>query len=110
MADVYYVYDESGAAYTVRRSDLATLSKSPRDLYKAQTLTDKTTDDVAAMQVNDLTFTCTDGIWTLADDPDYTLTQSGVRKMAGTILEMQTAWTITAPPMLTAPMGWMPPT
>ena len=41
VADVYYVYDESGAAYTVRRSDLATLSKSPRDLYKAQTLTDK---------------------------------------------------------------------
>ena len=81
VADVYYVYDESGAAYTVRRSDLATLSKSPRDLYKAQTLTGKTTDDVAAMQVNDLTFTCTDGIWTLA----------------GTILEMQTAWTITAP-------------
>jgi hypothetical protein len=40
VADVYYVYDESGAAYTVRRSDLATLSKSPRDLYKAQTLTD----------------------------------------------------------------------
>lgn len=97
VADVYYVYDESGAAYTVRRSDLATLSKSPRDLYKAQTLTDKTTDDVAAMQVNDLTFTCTDGIWTLADDPDYALTQSSVRKMAGTILEMQTAWTITAP-------------
>ena len=49
------------------------------------------------MQVNDLTFTCTDGIWTLADDPDYALTQSSVRKMAGTILEMQTAWTITAP-------------
>ena len=97
VADVYYVYDESGAAYTVRRSDLATLSKSPRDLYKAQTLTDKTTDDVAAMQVNDLTFTCTDGIWALADDPDYALTQSSVRKMAGTILEMQTAWTITAP-------------
>ena len=70
------------------RSDLATLSKSPRDLYKAQTLTDKTTDDVAAMQVNDLTFTCTDGIWTLAHDPDYALTQSSVRKMAGTILEM----------------------
>ena len=97
VADVYYVYDESGAAYTVRRSDLATLSKSPRDLYKAQTLTDKTTDDVAAMQVNDLTFTCTDGIWTLTDDPDYALTQSSVRKMASTILEMQTAWTITAP-------------
>ena len=60
-------------------------------------LVDKNTILVAAMQVNDLTFTCTDGIWTLADDPDYALTQSSVRKMAGTILEMQTAWTITAP-------------
>ena len=79
VADVYYVYDESGAAYTVRRSDLATLSKSPRDLYKAQTLTDKTTDDVAAMQVNDLTFTCTDGIWTLAHDPAIFLTLLWVR-------------------------------
>lgn len=97
VADVYYVYDDSGAAYTVQRSDLATLSKAPRDLYKAQTLTDKTLDDVAAMQVNDLTFTQTDGTWTLTDDPDYALTQSSVKKMASTILEMQTAWTITAP-------------
>ena len=97
VADVYYVYDESGAAYTVKRSDLATLSKSERDLYKAQTLTDKTLDDVAAMQVNDLAFTQTDGTWTLTDDTDYALTQSAVKKMASTILEMQTAWTITVP-------------
>ncbi len=97
VADVYYVYDESGAAYTVKRSDLATLSKSERDLYKAQTLTDKTLDDVAALQVNDLAFTQNDGDWTLTDDPDYALTQSTVKKMASTILEMQTAWTITAP-------------
>lgn len=97
VADVYYVYDESGAAYTVKRSDLATLSKSARDLYKAQTLTDKTIDDVTAMQVNDLNFIQTDGTWTLADDPDYALTQSSVKKMASTILEMQTAWTVTTP-------------
>lgn len=102
VADVYYVYDESGAAYTVKRSDLATLSKSVRDLYKAQTLTDKTIDDVAAMQVNDLAFTQTDGSWTLTDDPDYALTQSAVKKMANTILEMQTAWTITTPEADTA--------
>lgn len=97
VADVYYVYDGSGAAYTVKRSDLATLSKSARDLYKAQTLTDKTIDDVAAMQVNDLSFAQTDGTWTLTDDPDYALTQSSVKKMASTILEMQTAWTVTTP-------------
>lgn len=97
VADVYYVYDGSGAAYTVKRSDLAVLSKSERDLYKAQTLTDKTLDDVASMQVNDLNFTQTDGQWTLTDDPDYSLTQSSVKKMARTILELQTAWTVTTP-------------
>ena len=80
VADVYYVYDESGAAYTVMRSDLATLSKSPRDLYKAQTLTDKTLSDVAAMQVNDLQFTQTDGSWTLTDDPDYPVSQSSISR------------------------------
>lgn len=97
VADIYYVYDGTGAAYTVKRSDLATLSKSARDLYQAQTLTDKTIDDVAAMQVNDLKFTQTDGSWTLTDDPDYALTQSAVKKMANTILQMETAWTITTP-------------
>ena len=97
VADVYYVYDGTGAAYTVKRSDLSTLSKSARDLYAAQTLTDKTIDDVAAMQVNDLNFTQTDGSWTLTDDPDYALTQSAVKKMANTILQMETAWTITTP-------------
>ena len=95
VADIYYVYDGTGAAYTVKRSDLATLSKSARDLYQAQTLTDKTIDDVAAMQVNE--FTQTDGSWTLTDDPDYALTQSAVKKMANTILQMETAWTITTP-------------
>ena len=97
VADVYYVYDDSGAAYTVKRSDLSSLNKSERDLYKAQSLTDKTLDDVASMQVNDLAFTQTDGTWTLTDDPDYALTQSAVKKMASTILSMQTAWTITTP-------------
>lgn len=97
VADVYYVYDDTGAAYTVKRSDLATLTKSERDLYKAQPLTDKTLTDVASMQVNDLHFTQTDGSWFLTDDPDYALTQSSVKKMASTILEMQTAWTITTP-------------
>ena len=64
----------------MQRSDLATLSKSPRDLYKAQTLTDKTIDDVAAMQVNELAFTQTDGNWTLTDEPGYAPTQSSVKK------------------------------
>ena len=97
VADVYYVYDDTGAAYTVKRSDLATLSKSARDLYKAQTLTDKALDDVTSMQMNGLNFTQTDGSWTLTDDADYPLSQSGVKKMVNTILQMQTAWTITTP-------------
>ena len=97
VADVYYVYDDTGAAYTVKRSDLATLSKSARDLYKAQTLTDKTLDDVVSMQMNDLDFTQTDGSWTLTDDAGYALNQSSVKKMVNTILQMQTAWTITTP-------------
>ena len=98
VADVYYVYDDTGAAYTVKRSDLATLGKSPRDLYAAQTLTDKTMSDVTAMQVNDLQFTRdTDGNWTLTDDADYALDQSAVKKMASTILDGKTNWTITAP-------------
>ena len=97
VADVYYVYDDTGAAYTVKRSDLATLSKSARDLYKAQTLTDKTLDDVVSMQMNGLDFTQTDGSWTLTDDAGYALNQSSVKKMANTILQMQTAWTITTP-------------
>ena len=84
------------------RSDLATLSKSPRDLYKAQTLTDKTLSDVAAMQVNDLQFTQTDGSWTLTDDTDYPVSQSSIKKMASTILQMQTVWTVTAPEADTA--------
>ena len=97
VADVYYIYDDTGAAYTVKRSDLATLSKSARDLYKAQTLTDKTLDDVVSMQMNDLDFTQTDGSWTLTNDTGYALNQSSVKKMVNTILQMQTAWTITTP-------------
>ena len=93
VADVYYIYDDTGAAYTVKRSDLAALSKSARDLYKAQTLTDKTLDDVVSMQMNDLDFTQTDGSWTLTNDTGYALNQSSVKKMANTILQMQTITT-----------------
>ncbi len=61
------------------------------------------------MQVNDLTFTCNRRHLDAGRRPDYALTQSSVRKMAGTILEMQTAWTITAPDADSA-YGLMPPT
>lgn len=97
VADIYYVYDENGTAYTVPQSDLAGLCKDPRDLYKAQTLTDKTIDDVTSMQVEDLRFTQADGTWTLTDDPDYALDQDAVKKMANTVCGVKTDWTITAP-------------
>lgn len=97
VADIYYVYGENGTAYTVPQSDLAGLCKDPRDLYKAQTLTDKTIDDVTSMQVADLRFTQADGTWTLTDDPDYALDQDAVKKMANTVCGVKTDWTITAP-------------
>lgn len=97
VADIYYVYDENGTAYTVPQSDLAGLCKDPRDLYKAQTLTDKTIEDVTSMQVADLRFTQTDGTWTLTDDPDYALDQDAVKKMANMVCGVKTDWTITSP-------------
>lgn len=97
VADIYYVYDDEGTAYTVPQTDLAGLCKAPRDLYKSQTLTDKTIDDVAAMQVGNLSFAQNDGTWTLTDDPDYALDQDAVKKMANTICGAQTDWTITSP-------------
>lgn len=97
VADIYYVYDENGVVYTVNQTDLAGICKTPQDLYKAQTLTDKTIEDVSAMQVGDLSFTQTDGTWTLTDDPSYPLDQDAVKKMANTICGAQTEWSITAP-------------
>lgn len=97
VADIYYVYDENGTAYTVPQTDLAGLCKDPRDLYKSQTLTDKTIDDVASMQVEDLCFTQNDGTWTLTDEPDYPLDQDAVKKMANTVCGAKTDWTITSP-------------
>lgn len=97
VADIYYVYAGDGAVYTVAQTDLAGLCKDPRDLYKAQTLTDKEADDVATMQVGDLRFTQTDGNWTLTEDAGYSLDQDAVEKMANTVCGLQTDWSITAP-------------
>lgn len=97
VADIYYVYDENSVAYTVIQSDVNVLCKTPRDLYKAQVLTEKTIDDVTAMQMGSLTFVQSDGVWTLADDAAYPLEQDAVKKMANTICGAQTDWTITSP-------------
>ena len=97
VTDTYYVYDASGNVYVVAKNDLITLCKSPRKYYKAQTLTEYQTADIAKMQVNDLAFVQTDGNWTLEDDAAAALDQSAVNKMAATVLQAQTQWTITAP-------------
>lgn len=65
VADIYYAYNENGNVYTVAQTDLAGLCKDPRDLYKTQTLTDKTIEDVATMQVEGLYFVQNDDTWTL---------------------------------------------
>ena len=73
------------------------LCKAPRSLYAAQSLTDKTSDDVTALTVGDLQFVLNDGTWQLADDADYALDQSAVKRMVSTLCEMQTEWSITMP-------------
>ncbi len=97
VAGVYYVYDDAGGVYTVAKSDLSSLCKAPRSLYAAQSLTDKTAEDVTALTVGDLQFVLNDGVWNLADDADYALDQSAVKRMVSTICEMQTEWSITSP-------------
>lgn len=97
VAGVYYVYDDAGGVYTVAKSDLNNLCKAPRSLYAAQSLTDKTSDDVTALTVGDLQFVLNDGTWQLADDADYALDQSVVKRMVSTLCEMQTEWSITTP-------------
>lgn len=97
VTDSYYVYDASGNVYVVAKNDLVTLCKSPRKYYKAQTLTEYQTTDIAKMQVNDLGFVQTDGSWTLEDDAAAAIDQNAVNKMAATVLQAQTQWTLTTP-------------
>ena len=89
--------DDAGGVYTVAKSDLNNLCKAPRSLYAAQSLTDKTSDDVTALTVGDLQFVLNEGTWQLADDADYALDQSAVKRMVSTLCEMQTEWSITTP-------------
>lgn len=102
MTDTYYVRTSAGdTVYTVAVSDLTTVCKAPKDLYDPQDITELESDDVATMTVRtgneELNFTQTDGTWTLTDDPDYDLDQDLVTRMASTICEMSSSWSITAP-------------
>lgn len=97
VADVYYVYDEDGGVCTVAADDLDALAKTPRQLYAAQTLTEESADDVTSMTVNGETFLCTDGVWSLQSEPDFALDQNVVKRMANTVCQLTTVWSITAP-------------
>lgn len=97
VADIYYVYDGDGNAYTVAQAYLNGLCKTPEDLYAAQSLTEQDAENATALQVGDLQFVQTEDTWTLAEDPTYPLDQSAVKKMVNTLCGLQTRWSITAP-------------
>lgn len=102
MTDTYYVRTSTDdTVYTVSVSELSSVCKTPENLYEPQRMIDLASDDVATMTVRtgseELNFTQTDGTWTLTDDPTYELDQDLVSRMASTICEMSSSWSITAP-------------
>lgn len=97
IADVYYVYDDSGVVYTADHGDVDALLLTAAELYAPQSLTDHVMDDVLTMQVNDLSFTQTDGVWTMTDEPDTPLDQTAVDKMANTFCTLKSGWSVTSP-------------
>lgn len=93
----YYVYDEAGNVYTVAQSDLTGLCKAPRALYAPQTLTEYSADDAVRLQTGDLAFVKQADRWVLQETPEQPIDQDTVNKMANTLCELTTNWTITAP-------------
>ena len=91
----------NGALYTINSSDLSSICRTPQQLYAEQEITDIELEEVATMTLSTptetLEFSYDGETWTLTDDPAYTLDQDLVEKMAATICDMQTAWTITDP-------------
>lgn len=87
--------------YTVDSTSLSGLVKTPRELYKAQDITDLEEDEVTTLTLQTsgeaMIFTKEDGIWTLQDAPDYALNQDAIDKMAATICSLETEMTITHP-------------
>ena len=101
MAEAYYA-QVGDSLYTVITSTFVGLCKTPRQLYKAQDITDIESTEVASMTVDTGAETLdfqldSDGNWTLADDPDYDLDQDAVSRMANTICSLTTEWSITSP-------------
>lgn len=102
MTDTYYArLGEEGPVYTIATSDLSSLCKTPRQLYKAQDITDIESSDVTAMTLETgsetLSFTLEDETWTLDSDPGYELDQDTVKRMVNTICSLESEWSITQP-------------
>ena len=102
MTDTYYArLGEDGPVYTIATSNLSSLCKTPRQLYKAQDITDIESSDVTAMTLETgsetLSFTLEDETWTLDSDPSYELDQDTVKRMVNTICSLESEWSITQP-------------
>ena len=102
MTDAYYArLSDDGPVYTIATSNLSSLCKTPKQLYKAQDITDIESSDVTAMTLETgsetLSFALNDDTWTLTDDPDYDLDQDTVKRMVNTICSLQSEWSITQP-------------
>ena len=91
-----------GPVYTLDSSALSGICKTAKQLYAAQSITDIDVDDVTKMVVQTanggtLSFAQNDGTWTLTDDAEYNLDQDIVKKMASTICDLKTKWSVTEP-------------
>lgn len=102
ITEAYYAKASwNGALYTIDATDLSSICRTPKQLYAEQEITDIETEDIASMTLatptETLRFAYDGETWTLADDAEYPLDQDLVQKMAATICDMQTEWTITSP-------------
>ena len=102
ITDAYYARASwNGHVYTVASADLSGLLKTPRQLYASQDITSLESGDIVSMTLQTptetLSFSQSDDVWTLDDDPGYTLDQDAVEKMASTVCALTTEYTITSP-------------
>lgn len=102
IAGAYYVQVDGSSLYTVSTSAFVGLCKTPRQLYKAQDITDIEAADVASLTLENSGETLTflrdeDGSWTLEGDPDFDLDQDIVSRMSNTICSLTSEWSITSP-------------
>lgn len=102
MTAAYYAQTSvDDTVYTIATSDLTTVCKTPEELYAAQDVATMESADATTMTLQSggetLAFANDGESWTLADDADYSLDQDIVTRMASTICDLTTSWSITAP-------------